>query len=142
MKRDLLNFCKKRVRERAQLNRIDPYRIKLPKPEDRKRQILHCHLLYRHHYILSNCIWFGRRITSKMHSIHGVLQMQKCRRKIAHIHKYTATFIPFLSYAHYLSSSPSRFPLSFTHFIFLILLLPVFFAASSIKYVLIRVDKN
>jgi hypothetical protein len=130
------------VRERAQLNRIDPYRIKLPKPEDRKRQILRCHLLYCHHYILSNCIWFGRRITSKMHSIHGVLQMQKCRRKIAHIHKYTATFIPFLSYAYYLSSSPSRFPLSFTHFIFLILLLLLLLLQRVRLNTPVRADKN
>lgn len=60
MRRDLLNFCKKRVRERAQLNRIDQCRIKLPRPEDRKRQ-LYVVVLYCHHYILSNCIWFGRR---------------------------------------------------------------------------------
>lgn len=66
----------------------------------------------------------------KMHSIRGVLQMQKRGRKISHIHKYTATFIPFLSYVHYLSSSPSRFPLSlslsFTQFVFLILLFSLF----------------
>lgn len=132
MKRDLLDFCKKRVRERAQLNRIDPcvvYKI-TGTAEDRKRQTLRRRrLLYTVTIILCPTV-FG--LVAELHQ-KCILSAEfyKCRNADVNSHTYTSipqlsspfslmltVFLPlpraFLS----LSLSPS-----FTHYGFLILLI-------------------
>lgn len=81
------------MRERAQLNRIDPCRIKLPEPEDRKRQTLRCRLLYTVTIIFCPTV-FG--LVAELHQ-KCILSAEfyKCRNADAKSHTYTS--IPQLS---------------------------------------------
>jgi len=141
MRRDLLNFCKKRVRERAQLNRIDPYRIKLPKPEDRKDRF---YIVIYYTVIIIFCpTVFG--LVAELHQKCILFtEFYKCRNVDAKSHTYTS--IPQLS---------SPFSLMLTIFLplpraFLSLSRILFFSFSYFLFflqrvrlnTLIRVDKN